>query len=305
MKYLKFESFDKTVLQCYFWDNVKEPKGVVQIVHGMAEHARRYDDFANFLNKNGYICFADDHRAHGATETDENRGYHDGDIMADTVQDQIAITAYLKKTYNLPVIYFGHSYGSFLGQRYIQLNSAEIQGCVLCGTAKMSTLLTSVGSAVSKMCCVLCGPKKKGNLMDKLSFGSFNTKFKKDDPNFGWLSRDKEQVKKYVFDEQCGFVMSNSFYWSMTHMVSKVLYKKAELEKIRKDLPIAMFCGGNDPVNGGKGVDALKLQQLYDGLGIKDVELTLVEGGRHEILNEINNQEVYKNMLSAIDGFLK
>lgn len=118
----KFESFDKTILQCYLWNDVKNPKGVVQISHGMAEHARRYDAFAQFLNANGYIVYADDHRAHGMTSTKQSKkgvyGYHKGDIYNDTVRDEIAITAHLKERFGLPVVYLGHSYGSMLGQRY-------------------------------------------------------------------------------------------------------------------------------------------------------------------------------------------
>ena len=94
MRTEKFTSFDNTILQCYLWNDVKNPKGVVQISHGMAEHARRYDAFAQFLNSNGYIVFADDHRAHGMTSTKQSKngvyGYHKGDIYNDTVRDEIA-----------------------------------------------------------------------------------------------------------------------------------------------------------------------------------------------------------------------
>ena len=97
MKYVKFTSFDNTILQAYVWDDVKMPKGVVQIVHGMAEHARRYDDFAKFLNANGYIVFADDHRAHGNTEKKNDIGYHAGNIYGDSVKDELFITKYLSE----------------------------------------------------------------------------------------------------------------------------------------------------------------------------------------------------------------
>ena len=138
MKPEKFTSFDNTILQCYLWNDVKNPKGVVQISHGMAEHARRYDAFAQFLNANGYIVFADDHRAHGMTSTKQSKkgiyGYHKGDIYNDTVRDEIAITAHLKERFGLPVVYLGHSYGSMLGQRYIEMKNDSC-GAILCGSA--------------------------------------------------------------------------------------------------------------------------------------------------------------------------
>ena len=215
MKTEKFQSFDGTVLQCYLWNDVKNPKGVVQISHGMAEHARRYDNFASYLNRNGYIVYADDHRAHGQTSTKQSqkgvKGYHKGDIYNDTVKDEVAITAYLKEKYNLPVVYLGHSYGSMLGQRYIQLKN-ESCGAVLCGSANMKGGLLGIGAAVSNAQYKLLGGEKEGKLLDKLSFGSYNAKFKKDKTPFAWLSRDKEQVKKYIFDEQCGNVMSVAFF---------------------------------------------------------------------------------------------
>lgn len=198
MKTEKFKSFDGTILQCYLWDNVRKPKGVVQISHGMAEHARRYDNFANYLNENGFIVFADDHRAHGMTSTKQSakgvKGYHKGDIYFDTVQDECVITKMLKDRYNLPVIYLGHSYGSMLGQRYIE-ECKDYDGVVLSGSAMMKGPILSTGAAVANMQYKTLGGEKTGKLLDKLSFGNYNKPFKADKIPFAWLSRDKEQVK--------------------------------------------------------------------------------------------------------------
>ncbi|MDD4839136.1 MAG: alpha/beta hydrolase [Clostridia bacterium] len=303
MKYVKFESFDKSIIQCYLWDEVRTPKGVVQILHGMAEHARRYDDFAQFLNKKGYIVFADDHRAHGNTEKEENIGYHAGDIYFDTVQDEIAITEHLKKTYDLPVVIIGHSYGSFLSQRYIQLNSQNIAGVVLSGSAYMKGMLLNTGASIAKMQYKLCGGAKKGKFIDKLSFGAYNKPFQKESPQFGWLSRDKEQVKKYVLDPQCGYIMSIAFSKYFLSGLKKA-YLPQNLEAIEKKLPIAIFSGEQDPV-GGKGKLVKKLFEMYKGIGIEDVSIKLFEGARHEILNETNNKEVYKDFFDAIERFIK
>lgn len=302
MKTEKFQSFDGTVLQCYLWNDVKNPKGVVQISHGMAEHARRYDNFASYLNRNGYIVYADDHRAHGQTSTKQSqkgvKGYHKGDIYNDTVKDEVAITAYLKDKYNLPVVYLGHSYGSMLGQRYIQLKN-ESCGAVLCGSANMKGGLLGIGAAVSNAQYKLLGGEKEGKLLDKLSFGSYNAKFKKDKTPFAWLSRDKEQVKKYIFDEQCGNVMSVAFFKYFFNGL-KASYKKENLAGIDLDKPIAIFSGAKDPV-GGNGKLVQKLYDMYKELGVKDVSIKLYEDARHEILNETNNAEVYADFLAAID----
>lgn len=306
MKTEKFTSFDGTVLQCYLWNEVRAPKGVVQISHGMAEHARRYDNFAQFLNKNGYIVFADDHRAHGQTSTKQSakgvKGYHKGDIYNDTVKDEIAITKYLKDKFNLPVVYLGHSYGSMLGQRYIELDNDSC-GAVLSGSAMMKGGLLGAGAAIANMQYKLLGGEKKGVLLDKMSFGAYNKPFKADKTDFAWLSRDKEQVKKYIFDEQCGYVMSIAFFKYFLNGL-KASYLPENQKGINLDKPIAIFSGAEDPV-GGKGKLVTALYDMYKGLGVKNVSIKLYPEARHEILNEINNADVYKDFLAAIDGMIK
>lgn len=113
MQQLDIRSFDSTPIHCYLWDDVENPKGVVQISHGMCEYAGRYHETAQMFNEHGYIVFADDHRAHGNTETDENRGRHPGDIEKKTVKDLVFFYNWLKDRYHLPQVLMGHSYGSF------------------------------------------------------------------------------------------------------------------------------------------------------------------------------------------------
>ncbi len=301
----KFTSFDNTVIQCYLWDSVSSPKGIVQISHGMAEHARRYDDFAKFLNKNGFIVFADDHRAHGMTSTKQSKkgvqGYHKGDIFNDTVSDELAISKYLVEKYNLPLIYFGHSYGTFIGQRYIQLNEVA-SGVILSGSTSLNVLLPKIGAGIAKVFNAIVGGETTGTFMDKLSFGSYNKPFKSENIPFAWLSRDHEQVKKYCLDEQCGMVMSVAFYNSFMQG-AKQLYKSRELAKINKELPIAMFSGSKDPVS-NQGKDFKVLAKMYKDLGANLVEAKLYEDARHEILNEINNAEVYQDILDTINNMI-
>ncbi len=305
MKTEKFKSFDGTVLQCYLWDNVRNAKGVVQISHGMAEHARRYDDFANYLNQNGFIVFADDHRAHGMTSTKQSakgvKGYHKGNIYFDTVQDECAITKMLKDRYNLPVIYLGHSYGSMVGQRYIE-ECKDYTGAVLSGSAMMKGAILSTGAAVANLQYKTLGGEKTGKLLDKLSFGNYNKPFKADKIPFAWLSRDKEQVKKYILDEQCGNVMSIAFFKFFLCGL-KESYKKENLAKIDVNKPIAIFSGEKDPV-GGNGKLVNKLYNQYKTLGVKDLSVKLYPDARHEILNEVNREEVYADFLARINGML-
>lgn len=305
MKNEKFQSFDGTTIQCYVWGDVNKPKGVVQIAHGMAEHARRYNDFAEFLNRNGYIVFADDHRAHGMTSAKASqkgvKGYHKGNIFEDTVKDEVAITDYLKEKYGLPVVYVGHSYGSMVGQRYIETDNAS-KGAVLIGSACMKGALLGTGAAIANMQYALLGGEKEGKMLDKLSFGSYNTPFKKEKRPFAWLSRDEEQCKKYFLDEQCGNIMSIAFYKFFFGGLKKA-YRSDYIAQIDKKKPIAIFSGSEDPV-GGKGKLVTKLYEMYKKAGVEKVEMKLYEGARHEILNETNREEVYRDVLAAIDSIV-
>lgn len=299
MKKEIFKSFDGTELVCQLWDEVEAPKGVVQLSHGMAEHIERYDAFAQYLNKNGFIVFGDNHRAHGETAGD-HVGYQDGNIFEDTAQDLIAITKMLKEKYNLPVVLLGHSYGSFLSQRYLELNGDAV-GVILSGSAKMSGILPAVGKMVANIIYSEDNAKEPGTTMDKLSFGSYNKPFKADG-EFAWLSRDLENNKKYVADPLSGMVMSNAFFKYFMDGLAN-MYKKENLALVKKDAKIRIFSGDKDPV-GSNGKSPVALCDMYKGLGIADVKVKLYPDARHEILNEINKEEVYKDMLDAINYFL-
>ena len=306
MKNEQFTSFDGTVIQCYLWDEVESPKAVLQIAHGMAEHARRYDDFAKYLNANGIIVFADDHRAHGKTCVGQSgkgvKGYQKGEIYIDTVRDEVAITSHLKQRYGLPVIYLGHSYGSMVGQRYIEL-SKDHTGAILSGSAMMKGALLNMGCAIIGTQYALCGGEKVGNLTNNLSFGSYNKPFKNEGLEYAWLSRDKAQVQKYIDDEECGWVMSTAFFkWFFTGL--KASYKKKNLAQIDVNKPIGIFSGDKDPV-GGNGKLVKKLHEQYKKLGVKDLSIKLYPDARHEILNETNNAEVYADILARIEEMIK
>ncbi len=305
MKNEKFQSFDGTTIQCYIWNDVKKPKGVVYISHGMAEHARRYDDFASYLNQNGYIVYADDHRAHGITSAKASakgvKGYQKGDIFEDTLKDQFAITASLKERFGLPVIFFGHSYGSMLGQRFIETENDTV-GTILSGSARVAGGLLGFGLAVVNMQYAFLGGEKKAKLIDKLNFGSYQTQFKKEKRPFAWLSRDEEQCRKYYLDEMCGYPMSIAFYKYFFKGLKKA-YTRKNLAKIDVKKPIYLFSGSLDPV-GGKGKFVQDLHKMYVGCGVEKVEIKLYEGARHEILNETNRAEVYADILVAMNEII-
>ena len=297
MKQLTLKAFDDTEIGIDLWDEVENPIGVIQIAHGMAEHPDRYDDFAKYLNAKGYIVAADDHRGHRRGAINGENGMTYGDSWNQTLEDMNTLLDYLKETYKLEVVLVGHSYGSFLSQRFIELHSDKLAGCILSGTAYMKGILIRMGNMIASLQALFLGEEKKGKLIDKLSFGAYNKPFVEQGQQFAWLSRDKEQVAKYEADENCGYVLCIGYYLSFFRGVLKTYGKDAET--IRKDFPLMIAVGSDDPVS-NKAALATKLNDFYLGLGLKP-EYKVYPGARHEILNETNNAEVYDDFGKFID----
>ncbi|WP_026672655.1 alpha/beta hydrolase [Alkalihalobacterium bogoriense] len=297
-----FENKDDILIQVYKWTPTTSVKGIVCISHGMSETALRYDDFANALSDEGYVVYAHDHRGHGkSAKSMEELGYvSDNDGFFDMVEDVKKVVKLAKEEYpGQDVVLFSHSMGSFLAQRYIQLYGGDLAGVILSGTNGKPPWLVNVGIVVAKTLMTLKGRKADGKLLDKLTFGSYNRPFEPADTPFDWLSRDKEQVKKYIDDPYCGNVFPVSFYHDL-FMGTKEIHKQEYIHEVPKELPIYIFAGDKDPV-GDFGQGIIRLYDAYKKAGIKNVSYKLYEGGRHESLNEVNRDEVIKDTLTWLN----
>ena len=286
------KSFDGKEIYTRLWEDVAEPIGVVQICHGLGEHSGRYDHFARFLNANGYIVFADDHRAHG--HTDNGSGDCQGEPAVDTVQDLLFFNRWLRERYpRLPLIFFGHSYGSSLAHRFIQFPSS-ICACVMTGVNMMPHgMLKAMGGLM-----YLAKSVAPGKLISMTS-DSMNKRFPDRDVPHAWLTRDPEIRKEYEADPFCGTPSSLRFNHSMTKMMCQATDPE-NLKKVPDSLPIAMFCGEDDSAGGfGKGPKtALEIYRKYG----KNITLKLYPGARHEVLNETNRDEIYQDILSFLNS---
>lgn len=277
------------------------PKAVVQISHGMAEHSLRYDDFAKFLNKHGFIVYANDHRGHGKTSPDELGYMGEGDAFNLILENVNDLTTIIKKENpDLPVYLLGHSMGSFISLRYSQLYGNNIDGLILSGSNGNQKFIFKIGEIIAKREMDKYGPKAKGYKMEKLSFGAFNGYFKPNKTNFDWLTRDENIVNQFIADPLCGNAHSNSYYYYLLKGL-RTNHKKENLEKIPKNLPILIVSGEADPVGlMGKGV-----KRLYNSLveiGINSVYIKLYKNARHEILNELNKDEVFDDILKFLNS---
>ena len=279
----------------------KQLKGIIQINHGMAEHCLRYKDLAKYLTKNGYGVYAHDHRGHGQSlENDDDLGFFNNKEGWNNVVDEVyKVTKYIKEQHADTDIYvLGHSMGSFITRGYIQKYGQHVKGAIISGTGASKGAVGVVGITIARIICLAKGNRHKSKFLTNLSFGNFNKKFVPNRTEYDWLSRDEAQVNKYINDEKCGFMCTSRFYVDLLKGLSDIS-KENNIKRTPKDLPILFISGGNDPVGDmGKGVK--KVTDTYKTLGY-NVKFILYEGARHEIINETNNDIVYKDILEFIN----
>ncbi|MGI5172093.1 alpha/beta hydrolase [Treponema sp. OMZ 840] len=276
---------------------------VVVISHGMAEYALRYDRFARFLAENGIAVYAHDHRGHGKTAVcEDDLGFlAEKDGFQRVVSDLRRIIQ--KSRLDFPqakIILFGHSFGSFVAQSFIEQFSNEIDACILSGTAGPRLALSIAGNRIAAAVKCFKGSRYRSKFLDKLSFSSYLDRIPESEKNspFAWLSRDKDQVKKYEADPLCGFLCTAGFFYDLTAGLSRI-HRKKNMAGIRGDLPVFLFAGTADPV-GGYTKTIRALAAVYRKNGIQDVSEKYYEDGRHEMLNELNYDEVYADIFSWI-----
>lgn len=293
----KFKDSDGIELNVYKWIPKGEKIGVVQISHGMTENVLRYDEFAEYLNDKGFIVYGHDHRGHGLTaRTKEDLGYiSDNEGFDWLVRDLYELISNAKQdNKGLPIYLFGHSMGSFVSQRFVELHGKDIDGLILSGSNGEPTKLTPFGILISRLEIKLFGRKHTSKVMDKLSFGNFNKKFKPNRTSYDWLCSVDSEVDKYIANEHCGFVCSSSFYYDLLRGL-KEIHNEKNFISIPNELPIYILAGDMDPVGFfGKGI--MNLYEKLKNNGIKDVKYKLYKDKRHEILNEDNKEEVMNDI---------
>lgn len=302
MKKIDFESYDGKRLACFLWDDVENPKGVIQLIHGLTSHTMRYEDFAKTLNENGYIVFGDDHRMNGQTAGLENLGRAGKNNFNENVLDEIAITKMLKEKYDLPIQLFAHSYGSFLAQRYIELGGNLIDGVLLSGSAYMGGNMLFLGKVLTFFQRLFLGTYNPGNMFYKMTFTSNDQYFLQDNIKNAWLNRDLEKVKIYNADPLCDFIMSNGFFYALMRGLADA-NKQKNLKKIRKDLPITIMSGELDPV-GGMGKKVTALYELYKSLGLH-ASMKIYKDVRHELTADFDEEVIVGEMIRFFNSNLK
>ncbi|HLW68995.1 MAG TPA: alpha/beta hydrolase [Candidatus Binataceae bacterium] len=263
----------------YRWAAGPDAKAVVQIAHGLGEHALRYAHVAAALNRAGFHVYANDHRGHGrSAPSPESYGDFGAPGWGGVVSDAADLTRIIQaREPGLPVILLGHSMGSFLAQDYLLAHSALIRGCVLSGSA---------------------APDLIAHLIEQVGEGgleSLNVPFEPARTPFDWLSRDPAEVDAYVADPACGFNLNERSRESAKSAWERTAETTA-LARVRRDIPIYILAGDADPVN--QHLEYLKpVAERYRAAGINDVSEKYYAEGRHEMFNEINRDEVLRDLL--------
>ncbi|MEX2415085.1 MAG: lysophospholipase [Paenibacillaceae bacterium] len=283
------------------WKPEVNPTCIVVIAHGMGEHGGRYEQLAQQLTAQGYAVYALDHRGHGRTAGCRDKFGH----LADhngwnlVIEDLREVIEQVRKEHpRLPIILFGHSMGSLISRRYIQLYGDRVHGVILSGTSGDPGLMGNIGKLIAQWEIKKSGLTTHSPFLTKLLFGGFNKKFRPNRTSYDWLSRDSKEVDQYMNDEWVGMTFSAQFFYDLITGVSE-LNKPQQLHRTPRQLPILIFSGEQDPVgNFTKGV--VQTYNRFLKMGMEDVTLKVYKGARHEMLHELNREEVCSDIISWI-----
>lgn len=281
------------------------PRAVLQVAHGMVEHSGRYDAFAAYLTERGVAVVASDQRGHGRTGEKAGSLGHlaDKDGFDRLVGDLLAINEWIGRRWPAaPRFLLGHSMGSLVARRYVQVHGETVAGIVAVATVAHPGLLAQVGRWLARLQMRRRSPRHPSLLLTALVFDGYNNRIPRPKTAFDWLTRDPEALASYVADPYCGFVPSAGFYYDLLTGL-RLVHDARLIRRIPKDLPMLFLAGDADPVGGyGKGVE--KIAARYRRLGLRNIRLIVYEGARHELLNELNKEQVYNDILGWLNEVL-
>ncbi|HEY4310369.1 MAG TPA: alpha/beta hydrolase [Pirellulales bacterium] len=291
---------DGVPLRVYRWLPEGAPQGVVQIAHGWAEHAARYARLAEVLCGHGYGVYAHDHRGHGHTaRTSAQLGFlADRDGWQKCIDDLWRVTQHVAAEHpDTPIFGLGHSLGSFMMQQYISEHGEALTGVALSATNGKPPAITPLGIALAYFERLRVGAHGKSKLLHHLTFEVLNKSFEPARTPFDWLSRDASEVDKYVADPLCGFASQVQMYIDVLRGLKEMSSPRRQA-RIPKSLPIYIFYGSLDPV----ATNVPQLLDAYRVAGLRNVTSKVYPEARHEVLNEINRDEVTRDLLAWLAG---
>lgn len=301
---ISFPSSDgiHTVYALVYTPKHKSSKGIVQLAHGMIDHVQRYEELADYLTGEGYIFAGHYHLGHGKTANkDEDYGFFAERGGVDfLIRDMHAMNKYLRTSFPaLPIVLFGHSMGSFITRLYLVKHPHSVSGAVIHGTAGPNAAV-GMGKALAGIISKLRGPRHRSKLIDKLAFGTYNSKFPKDEGPNAWLTREVSLVADKGKDSYTDFIFTVSAFSDLFTML-RDSNRKEWFKNYPKSMPTLIMSGGADPVgNYGKGPMYVYKQLLMSKC--ENLQIKMYEGARHELFNETNRQDVFADLTEWLNG---
>ena len=282
----------------------ESPKAVLQLVHGMAEHKERYIPVMNYLSEAGYACVICDLRGHGETvEKKEDLGWMGKGGMTALVDDVHCVTDWIKAQYpGLPCFLFGHSMGSMIVRSYLKRYDRDINGLIVCGSPSKNPA-TGLGDFLARCISCLRGPRHRSKFLAKLCTGNNDKKFKDEGIKNAWLSTNRANVEAYNNDPLCGFVFTVNGYRNGIFRLMKDIYSPEGWNVTKPDMPIHFIAGADDPCI----IDLKKFSQAVSFLrscGYREVTSQIYPGMRHEILNELGKEDVWRDVATILQSWL-
>ncbi|MBQ9080299.1 MAG: lysophospholipase [Clostridia bacterium] len=295
--FISASSADRRVVYSVYEPDDARPHAVLQISHGMCEYIGRYEDFARYLTAHGVIVCGNDHIGHGRSiGEDSELGYIPRGGAEYLVEDVHKLTALMKSRFpDLPYFLLGHSMGSFVARLYLSKYGAELDGAVIMGTGGPGNP-TGIAKLLARLIAAFRGGRHRSKLINSIAFGSYNARCGKGCAEYAWLTRNEEIVARYTADKYCNFVFTCDAFHTLFDMLGRVS-KKSWATTLPRELPILIVSGEQDPVGGyGKGVQTVF--ERIKAAGVRDVRLKMYLEDRHEVLNELDRETVYADILA-------
>lgn len=298
------EADDGHHIELRVWPTEEPSRALIQVMHGLAEHADRYDRFARACNARAYAVVAHNHRGHGGQSAPHDLGHFaDVEGWSKLIDDVKCVFDETKKQYPaVPYILFGHSMGSYVAQSFVMREAPELDGLILSGSTWPNRTGVRIARWLAWIATAVRGPRVAGTVFDNMSFGQFNKRFAPNRTEFDWLSRDEEEVDRYVADALCGAPASSRLWYDLFGALLEISDAKS-LVKVPGSLPLLITGGVFDPVGGAKALSRLAAE--YRASGHQNVALKLYADARHEMLNEINRDDVTADILGWMDRVLR
>lgn len=278
------------------WMPEGKPVAVLQIIHGIAEHIERYNAFAEYLNGMGYAVVAEDHMGHGKSINGGGvRGFFHGGWFTAVADSYTLLTKMQEEYPDVPYVLLGHSMGSFMARTVLcRYPESGISAAIISGTGWQPRQMLSPVVKFCEMICKRVGEQNPSEKLQNMVFGGYNKKIEHPRTSFDWLTRDARCVDAYIEDPLCGFTASCGLLRDMLCGI-RFIEDPKNLANMNKELPVLFVAGGDDPVGSyGKGVH--QAAEAFQTSGMKNVSVKVYPMGRHEILNEINKEEVYTDV---------